>query len=314
MASEGVVRKPEYATVKTTILTRNAELMDRHGAHHIAVAKKFRKGRRMPDTCITFYVATKGKSAAREQVPKEIELAYRPGSRKRSIATDVCEIGGKPVGFTMRGGHVVAAKDGETGTVGLVFRQNGTDFFLTNAHVATDPGAPPRQLRIDVPGNGTIFGDVTVIDDLTAVTIDSDAALVEVPPGSVAPGRFRGLELTMAGCGRIQPNDPRRFFYVAKQFSGIHAFVHEARWRAFVPGATEIEIDNQPLQYAGFHILDLVVGQCGPGHSGAVIFCQSGSGLEAVGLLFGGIEADNEVWVFQIRHCLDRMGVNPDSL
>lgn len=309
-----LIRKPQYSTVEKTILERNAELLDLHGAHHIAVAKKLRKGRRMPDTCITFYVAKKGKSAPGKQVPKEIGLAYKAGSRQRSVVTDVCEIGGKPTGFSMRGGHVVATKDGETGTVGLVFRQNGNDFFLTNAHVATDPGAPPRQLRIDIPGEGTVFGDVIVIDDLTAPLIGSDAALVVVPPDSVAPGQFRGVNLIMTGCGEIEPNDQRRFFYVAKEISGTRAFVHEAHWRAFVPGGTEIEIDSQLLQYAGFHILDLVVGQTGPGHSGAVIFCQSGSGLKAVGLLFGGIEEDNEVWVFPIRHCLEQMKVDPDSL
>lgn len=314
MARHDIVRKPEYATVAATIGPQNSVLLGRHGAHHIAVSKKYRKGRRTPDTCITFFVAKKGKSAQGMQVPKEMELLYKPGSRKRSIVTDVCEIGGRPIGFNMRGGHVVKAKDGETGTVGLVFRQNGSDFFLTNAHVATDPGAPPRQLRIQVPGQGTILGDVTILDDLTADVIDSDAALVEVPPGSVAPGQFRGMTLTLTGCGEIEHNDPRRFFYVAKDFSGNGAFVHEARWRAFVPGATEIEIDNELLQYAGFHILDLVVGQCGPGHSGAVIFCQSGSGLKAVGLLFGGIEEDNEVWVFPIRHCLTQMQIDPDSL
>ena len=313
-SGEKVVKHPEYSTVERTIVERNAELIDRYGAHHVGVSKKFRKGRRMPDTCITFYVTQKGKSVPAQQVPKEMDLSYKHGSRKRSIVTDVCEVKGKPVGFNMRGGNLVIAKDGETGTVGLVFRQGGSDLFLTNAHVATDPGAPPGKVRVKVPEKGTVFGDVSVIDDLTAAEIRSDAALVIVPPNSVAPGQFRGINLILESCGEIANNDPRRFFYVAKDVSGPKDFVHEVRWRAFVPATAEITIDDLPLQYASFHIFDLVVGQCGPGHSGAVIFCQSNSGLKAVGLLFGGIEETNEVWVFPVRRCLERMGVDPDSL
>ena len=51
-----------------------------------------------------------------------------------------------------------------------------------------------------------------------------------------------------------------------------------------------------------------------PGHSGAVVFCRSGAGLMAVGLLFGGIEDANEVWVFPVRRCLRQMNIDPDSL
>src|ERR1700754_2450412 len=169
-----VVSHPDYSTVERTILERNAELLDRHGANHIGVSKKFREGRRMPDTCITFYVERKGKSVPARQVPKEMDLSYKRGSRKRAIVTDVCEIRGKPVGFSMRGGNLVTAADGEGGTVGLVFRQGGSDMFLTNAHVATDPGAPPGKIRVKVPEEGTVFGDVSVIDDLTAAEIRSD--------------------------------------------------------------------------------------------------------------------------------------------
>ena len=34
----------------------------------------------------------------------------------------------------------------------------------------------------------------------------------------------------------------------------------------------------------------------------------------AVGLLFGGIQATNEVWIFPVRLSLTQMGINPDSL
>ena len=91
-------------------------------------------------------------------------------------------------------------------------------------------------------------------------------------------------------------------------------FVHEARWLAFVPGRAQIEIDGRDLNYAGFHKLRVIVGQSRPGQSGAVVFCRSGNGLMAVGLLFGGIAAVNEVWVFPVRHCLRQMNVDPDSL
>ena len=303
-----VLPHPAYAMVEKTILERNDDLVRRYGAHHVGVSKKYRKGSRLSDTCITFYVMKKGKNVAAEQIPQNLALSHPGGSRKALIVTDVCEIGGEPEGFNMRGGHLVIASNGQTGTVGLVFRQGGFDLFLTNAHVATDPGLPPGQVSVQVPGGGAFIGNVARIDDLTAPLIRSDAALVAVQAGSVAPGQFHGVDLILENCGDIANNDPRRFFYVAA------GFVHVVRWRAFMPAASPIRIDGHVLHYAGFHKFDVTQGQCAPGHSGAVVFCQSQGGLTAVGLLFGGIQSSNEVWVFPVRLCLQQMGVDPDSL
>ncbi len=305
----GVVRHPDYATVERTILERNDELLKRHGAHHLGVSKKYRKGSRLPDTCITFYVRRKAGEVRAEPIPKYLDLIYSDGKQRGRIATDVCAIGRRgPVGFTMRGGNLVVASDGETGTVGLVFRRDGADFFLTNAHVATDPGAPPGNVRVQDEAGGLFLGVVTRLDDLTAPLVRSDAALVQVPANSVAPGEFNGVGVRMTSCGEMVNNDPRRFYYVAA------GFVHALRWRAWMPAATPIRIDGRVLNYAGFHMLDVVIGQCRPGHSGAVVFCESNAGLVAAGLLFGGIQSTNEVWVFPVRLCLAQMGVDPDSL
>jgi hypothetical protein len=303
-----VVRHPDYATVERTIDELNKDLLKRHGAHHIGVSKKYRKGRRLSETCITFYVKRKGKDVRAERVPKQLELIYRNGQRGRMIATDVCEIGRRePVGFNVRGGYLVAVS-GETGTVGLVFRQGGADLFLTNAHVATDPGVAPGAIGVRLPNGTLVPGSVIRLDNLGAPLIRSDAALVSMPASSVAPGEFHGVPLRLRNCGDIANNDPRRFFYVAA------GFVHELRWRAFMPAATPINIDGHSLRYAGFHKFDLKLGQCRPGHSGAVVFCESAGGLTAVGLLFGGIQATNEVWVFPVRLSLAQMGIDPDSL
>jgi hypothetical protein len=272
------------------------------------VSKKYRKGSRLPDTCITFYVKRKGKDVRAPQIPKHISLIYEGGSRGRRIATDVCAIGRRePLGFNVRGGYLVAVS-GETGTVGMVFRHGGGDVFLTNAHVATDPGLAPGPIGVRLPNGSIVPGAVIKIDSLTAPLIMSDAALVGMPANSVAPGQFHGVNLTLRNCGDIVNNDPRRFFYVAA------GFVHEVRWRAFMPAATPIKIDGQMLRYAGFHKFDVTAGQCRPGHSGAVVFCESAGGLTAVGLLFGGIQATNEVWAFPVRLCLTQMGVNPNTL
>lgn len=304
--SEKIVRRPEYATVERTILERNAELIERFGAHHIGVSKKIRSGEKLPDTCITVYVLRKGPAAPGREVPAHLALSYASGTAL--VATDVCEIGEEPRGFKMRGGNLVVAGDGETGTVGLVFGGGGGDFFLTNAHVATDPGQRPGKVRVSAPGGEAFVGTVTRMDDLTASVISSDAALVRVPSGSVASGEFYGVEVRLRSCGEIARNDPRRFFYVAEEF------VHELRWRAYVPAASPILIDGYRLLYAGFHVLDLSAGQCRPGHSGAVIFCQSAGGLQAVALLFGGIQSINQVWAFPVRLSLRQMGVDPDRL
>jgi hypothetical protein len=303
-----VLPHPAYAMVEQTILERNDELAARYGAHHIGVSKKYRKGSRLPETCIAFYVMKKGEDVAAEQIPKHIALSSPGGSRKALIATDVCEIGEEPAGFRMRGGHLVIAGDGETGTVGLVFRKDGFDFFLTNAHVASDPGVRPYPITVRLPDGTPIQGSVTRIDDLTAPLIRSDAALVQLPPDSVAHGEFHGVPLALESSGDIANNDPRRFFYVAGNF------VHVVRWRAFMPAGSPIRIDGHVLRYAGFHKFDVTHGQCGPGHSGSVVFCESRGGLKAVGLLFGGIQSTNEVWVFPVRLCLAQMGIDPDSL
>lgn len=301
-----IVGRPEYATVERTIVERNDELLERYGAHHIGVSKKIRAGSRLPDTCITFYVIHKGPHAPGREVPEHLPLSYASGTAL--VATDVCEIGDEPRGFKMRGGNLVVASDQETGTVGLVFAGRGGDFFLTNAHVATDPGQPPGRVRVSAPGGEAFLGNVARLDDLRAPVIFSDAALVRVPAGSVAAGEFYGVELRLQSCGEITRNDPRRFFYVAEEF------VHELRWRAYVPAASPILIDGFRLFYAGFHVLDLTVGRCRPGHSGAVIFCRSANGLQAVALLFGGIERINQIFAFPVRLSLKQMGVDPDML
>lgn len=307
--TKGVLRHPSYGMVEQTILERNDELLKRYGAHHIGVSKKYRKGGKLPDTCITFFVKKKGKDVRAEQIPEHIALSSPGGSRKGLVATDVCEIGRRePVGFSLRGGYLVAAGDGETGTVGLVFRRGDADFFLTNAHVATDPGVMPGGLGVQLPNGSFVPAKVETLDDLRAPLIRSDAALVSVPANSVAPGEFHGVPLRLRNCGDIANNDPRRFFYVAG------GFVHEVRWRAFMPAAAQIKIDGHLLRYAGFHKFDVRIGQCRPGHSGAVVFCETVGGLTAVGLLFGGIQATNEVWAFPVRLSLAQMGVNPDSL
>ncbi|MEW9807206.1 hypothetical protein ABUE31_14530 [Mesorhizobium sp. ZMM04-5] len=304
-----LIRHPDYATVERTVRERNDELRERHGAHHIGVSKKYRRGKRLPETCVTFYVKRKGKDVKAEPVPKHLELSYESGVRGRQAATDVCAIGWRePAGFEMRGGDLVIAGDGETGTVGLVFRQGASDFFLTNAHVATDPGAPPGRIRVRARSGRTVHGVVQRMDDLTAPLVMSDAALVRVPANSVTPKRFHGTELALDSCGEVANNDPRKFYYVAEDF------VHVLRWRASIPAATPIRIDGHLLRYAGFHAFDVTFGRCRPGHSGAVVFCASQRGLTAVGLLFGGIQATNEVWVFPVRLALAQMGVDPDSL
>ncbi len=304
-----VIAHPDYATVERTIAAQNDELLARYGAHHLGVSKKYRKGKRLPDTCITFYVKRKGKKVRAPQIPKTLALVYEGGSRRRRIATDVCAIGQRePRAFLLRGGNLIIAGDGETGTVGLIFSASGADFFLTNAHVATDPGAPPDMLRVQSATGAVALGRVTRMDDLTAPVIRSDAALVAVQANSVLPQQFNGTPLQLAGCGDIAINDPRQFFYVAGNV------VHALRWRAFMPSAAPIVVDGLSLRYAGFHKLDVTAGQCRPGHSGAVVFCQSASGPIAVGLLFGGIQSTNEVWVFPVRLCLQQMGVNPDAI
>lgn len=300
-----IVEHPEYATVCRTIDADHDHLVAHYQAHHLGVSKKYRGGEKLAATCVTFYVMRKGARHARHLVPPFLDLAYKEGSHARRIATDVCEILEQPVALSIRGGNAIFGADGEPGTVGLVFRQGDRDFLVTNAHVVTDPGVLPGPVTVRVPHSAVeIAGIVRRMDDLGAAEIRSDAALVEVALNAVAPGRFRGTDLILVGYGEIANNDPRRFFFVSKEF------VHEARWAAWVPGGAQITVDGHDKIYASFHKLSVIVGQASPGNSGAVVFCLSKSGLVAVGLLFGGALAINEIWVFPIRRCLKQMGVD----
>ena len=65
-----------------TISRAQRRLLERYGAHHIGVSKKYRKRRRLPDTCITFYVKRKGKDVRAEQIPKHISLSYEGGAAR----------------------------------------------------------------------------------------------------------------------------------------------------------------------------------------------------------------------------------------
>lgn len=300
-----IVEHPEYATVCRTIAASHDQMVARYRAHHIGVSKKYRGGEKLAATCVTFYVMKKRAQHARHMVPPWLDLAYKDGSHPRQIATDVCEILEQPVALSIRGGNAIFGSDSEPGTVGLVFRQGNRDFLVTNAHVVTDPGVLPGPVTVRLPHSTVeIEGIVRRMDDLSAAEIRSDAALVEVAPNAVAPGQFRGTDLILAGYDEIANNDPRRFFFVSKEF------VHEARWVAWVPGGAPITVDGHDKIYADFHKLKVIVGQASPGNSGAVVFCVSRAGLLAVGLLFGGALAINEIWVFPIRRCLRQMGVD----
>ncbi len=299
-----VVRFPEYDTVDRTILLHHDELIARYHAHHIGVSKKHTGGKRLPETSITFYVMRKGDDHAGERIPPYLDLVYADGTRPRRIATDVCALIEEPVALGIRGGNVVMSADNEQGTVGLVLRRDGKDFLVTNAHVVTDPGQPAGLVLVGLPnGGGSFQGVVSRIDDLNAPLIRSDAALIEVAAGAVESGKFRGTELVLSGYDEIGKNDPRQFFFVSKEF------VHQVAWSGWVAAPAPITVDGQPRHYAGFHTFRVVRGQASPGNSGAVVFCRSANGLTAVGLLFGGALAINEVWVFPIRSSLAQLGI-----
>jgi hypothetical protein len=299
-----IVRRPEYETVDRIIHERHRELVEEYDAHHIGVSKKYKDGKRLRQTSVTFYVMKKGENHSGKPIPPYLDIDYKDGSRRR-IATDVCEIKEEPRSLSIRGGNAVFGADNEEGTVGLVFRQGDRDFMITNAHVVTDPGVLPGPVTVRLPNSEVLIeGIVRRMDDLNGPVLHSDAALVEMPLNVVAPGRFRGTELVLSGYSDIIMNDPRKFYFVSKEF------VHEARWAAWIATPTPIAIDGHPKTCAGFHTLRVVVGQARPGNSGAVVFCVSHGGLTAVGLLFGGALAINEVWVFPIRKCLKGMGID----
>lgn len=302
-AAHSVVQNPNYATVDRTILGSYEHLVDYYSAHHIGVSKKIRNGQKLSYTCITFYVMKKGHQSAKNLVPPFLDLQYQ-SRYHRKIATDVCEIGEEPVGLSIRGGNAIFGSDNEQGTVGLVFRQGDSDFLITNAHVVTDPGELPGPVTVRLPNSDVrVGGIVRKMDDLSAPKILSDAALVEMPLNSVEPGKFRGTDLILAGYSEIENNDPRKFFFVSMDF------VYEARWAAWVAGSAPITVDGKAMTYAGFHKFRITVGQAAHGNSGSVVFCLSNTGLVAVGLLFGGALAINEVWVFSIRNTLSKLGI-----
>jgi hypothetical protein len=303
-AGTGIVKHPEYKTIDRTILNTHEHLVEHYGAHHIGVSKKRRRGRKLSETCITFYVLKKGRSVAPNLIPPYLDLDYCDGSRHGRIATDVCEIGTHPVALMIRGGHPVFGFDGEPGTVGLVFREGGRDLMLTNAHVVTDPGVTiPGLVTVRIPGAPVeVKGIVRRMDNLAEPVMFSDAALIEFPANTVESGKFKGTELRLTAYSDIAKNDQRQFFYIAREP------LYTCRWLAWVPTETKINVDGRMKDYAGFHKFKVTKGKVVAGNSGAVVFAQSASGLVACGLLFGGHVDLNEIWVFPIRHCLKQMG------
>ena len=144
--------------------------------------------------------------------------------------------------------------------------------ILTNAHVATDPGVAPGPIGSRLPNCNLVPGSVIRLDNLGAPLIRSDAALVRMPASSVAPGEFHGVPLTLRNCGDIANNDPRRFFYVGGRLRarGALARLHAGR-----------DADQHRRPFASlcrFPEFDVKLGQCRPGHSGAVVFCELAAG------------------------------------
>ena len=295
---------PRFATVERTILKHGLELCRRYGAHHVGISKKYVGGKRLTDTSITFYVMRKGPDHGAESIPPTLELDYKDGRSLGLIATDVCEIGEQPIAFSVRGGNAMLGSHNRPGTVGLVFRSNGRDFLVTNAHVVTDPGVVPGLVSVRLPNGGSAMGRVITINDLTPQVLTSDAACVELAAGTVSSRMFRGIEIAMTGVSDFTLNDTRKFLFVSKEF------IHAARWSAMVPGRAEITIAGQQKFCMNFHKLRLTHGSVGEGNSGSVVFCETQAGLLAVGLLFGGVSSLNEAWVFPIRRCLESVGVS----
>lgn len=302
-ADDEPVRHPRYATLLRTLAERGDELCRRHGAHHVGVSKKRRAGERLGQTCITFYVERKEPVEDERRIPKTLPLIHADGPSERSVATDVVQIGSKPAALSIRGGHPIIAGDGEHGTVGLVVRRGGADWLITNAHVVTDPFRAPGPVSV-AGAAGVVIGEVTQIDDLDQEVIRSDAALVRMPDGTVADGRFRGQKLELRDIGGIAMNDGHAFYFVSSDFT------HKARWEGFVETKTELDMDGHPKLCAGFHKFRVTLGDLQQGDSGAVVFREGAGGLVAVGLLFAGETEDRVAWVFPLAPVLQRFGIS----
>ena len=300
----GLVKHPQYSTLLRTVEAQHEELCRRYGAHHIGVGKKRTGGQRQGATSIIFYVEKKGDTHGAQRIPGTMPLLYADDVSDRSVATDVEEIGGQPQALAggIRGGHVVTASDGEDGTVGLVVRRDGADYFVTNSHVVTDPGRLPGFVSAEGP-DGRVVGNVERHDDLNAAIIRSDAALVRMPNGTVADGQFRGQTLVLRGAGGIGMNDPHAFYFVSKDFT------YKCRWESFVGGPTPFTIDGHARHCADFHKMKVTLGVLQKGNSGAVVFREGKGGLIAVGLLFAGELETGMAWVFPLPRILERLGL-----
>lgn len=294
------VKHPSRATLLKTLRLHERRLMSLPNVHHVGVAEKIQGGRRMVEQAITVYVTRKANVPTRDRVPKKLKLAGRGANR--SIRTDVCELKGIPQLFGMRGGNQILASDMETGTAGLVFRHRNKNYFLTNAHVVSDPGQTTAfTVFIPPPFGGN--GQVVWRDTLSAGgDITSDAALVLIN-APVDSWQFYNSEKVMTGFA-----DTLAIGQTCEYVAGFgpSVFTFQCRLIAFVPGIADIQDGNTILRYRSFYRFQVLNGQPVNGHSGALMYVDTGQTLLAAGLVFGGIPGQ-EIWAFPARRCYDRM-------
>jgi hypothetical protein len=280
-----------------------AELAGRRNVHHIGIGLKRVGGKPTARPAVIAFVARKESVRKRDLVPPELSIGRGKRKDDEPVATDVVEMPGRPRLFSLRAGMPIYSADHEQGTAGLVFTHHGLNYLMTNAHVVTDPGNAPGPVGVYLPENGGITWSNSVIAHdilLPGSRVTSDAALVRLDGTQILPWKIYGTEREISGFADISWNDNRVFSYVA---DGQRL---ECVLSAVVPEGAPVEVDGQVFEYFGFFVFRAIQGLPKLGHSGALIYTPSSTGLLAAALLFGGVPGQ-EVWGFPARRCYNQM-------
>lgn len=274
----------DRATVRRTLRSARARLLDLPNVRFLAVGYKKTAGARRPVLAIRVFVRAKRDVPAVDRIPRRIRAVGRNGRRlARFVPTDVERTGGAYRGLAPAGGAALVGH--RRGSLGLAYRTPaGRRLVLTNSHVVARVDRPAfgRPVEVRTGGGLQTLGVVHRMRVLeSARDNEHDAALVtaaiavdELAVGGPAPLRIAAV----AALGR-QP----RTFYVS----------HGRRVTCASPEQVETPVDvevapDTVVRFARCFRLDVVHGEPAEGHSGSVLLAQRAEGAIACGLLFAG--------------------------
>lgn len=281
-----------FAVAKQTLAANEATFSRTRAIHHVAITRVEGAQGRHPHFAFTVYL-NPGHSAQDAGVPNVLSTeGIDPSGKEYSIPVRFETLEGRPVAFGFAGGDRVVGEPALRGVCGFVFSQEGSNYFITNSHVLTEPDVAPLNRKcwyFDVLIGACSYGDPLKTAEVNIM----DAVVVRMENVAVDPLVVGSNGDRIIDRGELRVGQSDRFFYVTENSTVV------CTNPAYVGTVAQAALgENRFVRFSQFWKLTALSGRPQPGHSGAALCFKAGTGLIIMGLVFGGVPERNEVWAF----------------